>query len=68
MKALTTAGGRGTRLRPIPTAASGRPAPRPAYSVLANDKWAAAAGASLRPWPEVLGAFLSTLALPARPR
>jgi dTDP-4-dehydrorhamnose reductase len=53
---------------PIPTAASGRRAPRPAYSVLANDRWAAATGAPLRPWPEALEAFLSTLALPARPR
>ncbi|MEK7367883.1 MAG: dTDP-4-dehydrorhamnose reductase [candidate division NC10 bacterium] len=55
-------------VHPIPTVASGRPAPRPAYSVLANEKWAAATSALLRPWPEALGAFLSTLALPARPR
>ena len=55
-------------VHPIPTVASGRPAPRPAYSVLANDKWAAATGASLRSWPEALEVFLSTLALPARPR
>ena len=65
---LERAGMPGIPLEPIPTAASGRPAPRPAYSVLANDRWATATGTPLRPWPEALEAFLSTLALPARPR
>jgi dTDP-4-dehydrorhamnose reductase len=65
---LDRAGMPGVPVRPIPSAASGRPAPRPAYSVLANEKWTAAAGAPLRPWHEALEAFLSTLALPARPR
>lgn len=55
-------------VHPIPATASDRPAPRPANSVLANDRWAAATRAPLRPWPEALEAFLFTLALPARPR
>lgn len=65
---LERAGMREVPVRPIPTAESGRPAPRPLYSVLSNEKWAAATGAPLRPWPEALEAFLSTLALPAGPR
>ena len=45
-----------------------RLAPRPAYSVLANEKWALTTGAPLRPWPAALDAFLSALAPPVRRR
>jgi dTDP-4-dehydrorhamnose reductase len=65
---LDKAGMPDVAVEPIPTEASGRPAVRPASSVLATEKWAAATGAPLRPWPAALDAFLSTLALPARPR
>ncbi|MBI2081885.1 MAG: sugar nucleotide-binding protein, partial [candidate division NC10 bacterium] len=65
---LDRAGMGDVAVQPIPTAESGRPAPRPLYSVLSSEKWAAATGAPLRPWPEALEAFLSTLALPAGPR
>ncbi len=65
---LDRAGMRETPVHPIATPASGRPAIRPAYSVLANEKWALATGAPLRPWPAALDAFLSALAPPVRRR
>jgi dTDP-4-dehydrorhamnose reductase len=43
---------------PMTTAELGRPGPRPAYSVLANDAWEAAALRPLRPWREALAAML----------
>lgn len=43
---------------PMTTAELGRPAPRPAFSALANDAWAAAGLPPLRPWPDALAAML----------
>lgn len=45
-------------VEPITTAELGRPAPRPAYSVLAHGAWARAGYPSLRPWPDALAAML----------
>ena len=44
---------------PMTTSELGRPAPRPAYSVLANHAWAAAALRPLRPWSEALAAMVT---------
>lgn len=44
---------------PMPTAELGRPAPRPAFSVLANHAWAAAGLRPLRPWPDALVSMLA---------
>lgn len=43
-----------SRVRPVPSSAIARPAPRPAYSVLAHDGWRATELAPLRPWDEAL--------------
>jgi dTDP-4-dehydrorhamnose reductase len=43
----------------ITTADLNAPAPRPAYSVLANERLAAAAEPPLRPWREALAAYLA---------
>jgi dTDP-4-dehydrorhamnose reductase len=47
------------RVDPITSAALGRPAARPAYSVLAPAEWQAAGQRPLRPWPEALAAMLA---------
>ena len=44
---------------PMTTAELGRPAPRPALSVLANHAWVAAGMLPLRPWREALSAMLA---------
>jgi dTDP-4-dehydrorhamnose reductase len=46
------------RVHPAGTEEIGRPAPRPAYSVLAAELAAERFGVSLRPWPEALGEYL----------
>ena len=45
-------------IEPISTDALGRPAPRPANSVLSCDKFEKATGMQLRPWAEALKAYL----------
>ena len=46
-------------LEPTSTAALAAQAPRPAYSVLANTRLAAAGEPSLRPWQDALAAYLA---------
>ncbi len=54
------------RVRAITTAEYPLPAPRPAYSVLGHDRWAAAGLTAPRPWQEALTQALPTV-IPAAP-
>jgi dTDP-4-dehydrorhamnose reductase len=44
---------------PVDTTAAGRPAPRPAFSVLENRNFKRKFGKVLRPWPDALKSYLS---------
>ena len=56
---LEEAGMADVAVTPMTTAELGRPAPRPAISVLANHAWVAAGMRPLRPWREALSAMLA---------
>ena len=47
------------RVVPASTAEMGRPAPRPAYSVLSPERARARHGIELRPWPDALEAHIA---------
>lgn len=55
------------RVRRTTSAAFVRPAPRPAYSVLGHERWAAAGLAPMRPWHAMLSAALADPAFAVRP-
>ncbi|MBI4537227.1 MAG: dTDP-4-dehydrorhamnose reductase [candidate division NC10 bacterium] len=58
---LRQGGMAGVSLEPITSGQLNRPAPRPAYSVLANRAWQAAGESPLRFWTEALGDMLRSL-------
>jgi dTDP-4-dehydrorhamnose reductase len=58
---VAAAGITGVTVEPITTAELGRPAPRPAYSVLDTAKFTALTGQQPRPWPQGLHAYLEEL-------
>jgi len=53
------------RITPTDSSSFVRPAPRPAYSVLGHDGWAAAGLSEMRPWREALADAARTGALRA---
>lgn len=58
---FAAAGADPERVRPTTAAAYARPAVRPAYSVLAADRWAAAGLTPMRPWEDALAEALPRL-------
>ena len=58
VKVLGLAGAGGIRVLPIGTAELGRPALRPAYSVLSKDRYFAITGRRLRGWEEALEEYM----------
>jgi dTDP-4-dehydrorhamnose reductase len=57
-KVLELAGAVGMEVKPITTQELGRPALRPAYSVLSNEKYSLLTGHALRGWDEALSEYL----------
>ena len=58
---LKLSGMEGVRIVPISSEELGRPATRPLYSVLNTEKLKRETGMTLRPWPEALKKYLSTI-------
>jgi dTDP-4-dehydrorhamnose reductase len=54
------------RVRPTDSAGYARPAPRPAYSVLGHDGWAAVRLPPMRPWGDALDAAFAAGAVGTR--
>jgi dTDP-4-dehydrorhamnose reductase len=54
------------RVKPVNSAAFVRPAPRPAYSVLGHDGWAAVGLPPMRPWRDALSAAFAAGAVGTR--
>jgi dTDP-4-dehydrorhamnose reductase len=57
-KILTLTGKDRVVVHPISTAESGRPAPRPANSILDNTRYESITGHRMRPWQDALSAYL----------
>ena len=58
VKIIQLSGREGISVLPISTAEAGRPAPRPANSVLDNGRYQALTGHTLRPWEEALTDYM----------
>jgi dTDP-4-dehydrorhamnose reductase len=57
-KILELSSAAGITVKPITTEELGRPAPRPAFSVLSNEKYRKITGHSLRTWEEALAEYI----------
>jgi len=64
VKILELAGANGISVLPITTAELGRPAPRPAYSVLSKEKYTGLTGHSMRGWEDALRDYLRMRGVP----
>jgi dTDP-4-dehydrorhamnose reductase len=60
VRIIELAGITGVRVKPITTEQLGRPAPRPAYSVLDNSRFIKAVGSPIRNWDYALQDYLRT--------